>query len=308
MATQTSIANLESAQEQQHRSQSLFTKAMRRLSRDYLTLSALAVVLLLTFLSLFGPWINANVLHIDPDRTSRAAFAPYGTEGHILGTDEIGRDQLARLLVAGQVTLGIGFVGAFISLSVGVVIGVIAGYFGGIIDDVLNWIITTLDSIPSLYLLILISAVLVANDAPPDARALIIVIALISWTGITRIIRGQTLAIRNLDYILSAQALGASPWHIMFIHIIPNLISITAIVLMRSIGGLMLTEASLSFLGLGVQPPQATWGNMLTKAQSFFTLGPHLIWPPGIAISVTVLCLYIIGDGIRDAFDPTSTR
>jgi peptide/nickel transport system permease protein len=303
MAAQTSTAKIEARPEQQRRSESLFSKALRRLSRDYLTLGALAVVLLFTLLAIFGPWINQNILHINPDSTSRATFAPYGTEGHILGTDDIGRDQLARLLVAGQVSLGIGYAGAAISLTIGLVLGVAAGYFGGIFDDILNWIITTLDSIPALYLLILIAAIF-----RPDAGSLILAIALISWTGITRIIRGQTLAIRNLDYILSAQALGAGPWHIMFRHIFPNLISITAIVLMRSIGGLMLAEAGLSFLGLGVQPPQATWGNMLTKAQSFFTLGPHLIWPPGLAISITVLCLYIIGDGIRDAFDPTSTK
>lgn len=303
MATQTSVANLEPKQEQQYRSESLFSKALRRLSRDYLTLGAIAVVLVFTLLSILGPWINENILQVDPDTTSRLTFAPYGTPGHILGTDDIGRDQLARLLVAGQVSLGIGFAGAAIILTIGLIFGVITGYFGGIVDDVMNWVITTLDSIPALYLLILISAIF-----RPDAGSLILAIALISWTGVTRIIRGQTLAIRNLDYILSAQALGASPWHIMFSHIFPNLISITAIILMRAIGGLMLTEAALSFLGLGVQPPQATWGNMLTKAQSFFTLGPHLIWPPGLAISITVLCLYIIGDGIRDAFDPTSTR
>jgi peptide/nickel transport system permease protein len=303
MATQTSIAKLETKVEPQIRSESLFTKALRRLSRDYLTLAAMAVVLIFTALAVFAPWINANILNVDPDSTSRGSFATYGTEGHILGTDDIGRDQLARLLVAGQVSLGIGFAGAAISLTIGLLLGVATGYFGGVFDDIMNWIITTLDSIPQLYLLILIAAIF-----RPDAGSLVLAISLISWTGITRIIRGQTLAIRNLDYILSAQALGANPWHIMFRHIFPNLISITAIVLMRSIGGLMLLEASLSFLGLGVQPPQATWGNMLTKAQSFFTLGPHLIWPPGIAISVTVLCLYIIGDGIRDAFDPTSTK
>ncbi len=303
MTTQSSVATLEPKQEQNYRSESLFTKALRRLSRDYLTLGALAVVLLFTLLAIFGPWINQNILNVSPDTTSARTFAPYGTPGNILGTDDIGRDQLARLLVAGQVSLGIGFAGAGISLSIGMFLGVMTGYFGGIIDDVLNWIITTLDSIPALYLLILISAIF-----RPDAASLIFAIALISWTGTTRIIRGQTLSIRNLDYILSAQALGASPWRIMASHIVPNLISITAIVLMRSIGGLMLTEAGLSFLGLGVQPPQATWGNMLTKAQSFFTLGPHLIWPPGLAISITVLCLYIIGDGIRDAFDPTSTK
>lgn len=299
----STVANLNPPQEKEFRSESLFSKALRRLRRDYITQLAIGVVLLFTLLSFGGPWINANILKVDPDTTSRTIFAPIGTPGHILGTDDIGRDQLARLLVAGQVSLGIGFSGALISLTIGLVLGVSSGYFGGIFDDILNWIITTIDSIPSLYLFILIAAVL-----RPDATSLILSIALVSWTGVTRIIRGQTFAIRNLDYVLSAKALGASPWRIMFNHIVPNLISITAIVMMRAIGNLMLAEAALSFLGLGVQPPQATWGNMLTKAQQYFTLGGHLIIAPGLAIWITVLCLYVIGDGIRDAFDPTSTK
>jgi len=168
----------------------------------------------------------------------------------------------------------------------------------------MNWVITTLDSIPSLYLLIMIAAIF-----RPTAESLIFVIALISWTGVTRLIRGQTLQIRNLDYVLSARALGASVWRIMFVHIAPNLISITVIVLMRSIGGLMLAEAGLSFLGFGVQIPQATWGNMLTDAQEYVRAGGiHLILPPGFCIWITVLCLYVIGDGVRDAFDPTSNK
>jgi peptide/nickel transport system permease protein len=302
-SAQSTIVNINQPQDREYRSESLFSKALRRLRRDYITLGAMGVVILFTLLSVFAPLINQYILQVNPDSTSMTTFAPFGTPGHILGTDDIGRDQLARLLVAGQVSLGIGFSGAIISLTIGMVLGVVTGYFGGIVDDIMNWIITTLDSIPALYLLILIAAVF-----KPDATSLILAIALISWTGVTRIIRGQTLSIRNLDYVLSAKALGASSWRIMFVHIVPNLISITAIVLMRSVGNLMLAEAGLSFLGLGVQPPQATWGNMLTKAQQYFTLGGHLIIAPGLAIWITVLCLYIIGDGIRDAFDPTSTK
>jgi peptide/nickel transport system permease protein len=303
MSAQSTVVNLNQTQEREIKSESLFSKALRRLRRDYITMGAMGIVLLFTVLSIAAPLINTYILNVDPNTTSRNIFAPIGTPGHILGTDDIGRDQLARLLVAGQVSLGIGFAGAAITLTVGLIIGVITGYFGGIIDDILNWVITTLDSIPSTYLLIMIAAVF-----RPDAASLILTIALISWTGVTRIIRGQTLSIRNLDYVLSAKALGASSWRIMFNHIVPNLISITAIVLMRAIGNLMLIEAGLSFLGLGVQPPQATWGNMLTKAQQFFTLGGHLIIAPGLAIWITVLCLYVIGDGIRDAFDPTSNK
>lgn len=290
--------------EKTRKSESLFTKALRRLRHDRLTLAAMAVLLIFCLLAVFAGFITDNILQVDPNSTDPTNnFLPFGSPGHPLGTDDIGRDQLARLLHAGRVSLGIGFFGAIISLSIGLFLGTMTGYFGGIVDDIMNWVITTLDSIPSLYLLILIAAIF-----RPTAEALVLAIALISWTGVTRIIRGQTLSIRNLDYIMSAKSMGATPWRIMFMHIAPNLISVTIIVLMRSIGGLMLAEAGLSFLGLGVQPPQATWGNMLTKSQQFFNLGPHLVIAPGLAITITVLCLYVIGDGFRDAFDPTHSE
>ena len=309
------------------KSMSLTQRALRRILRDRLTMTAIIVLAILSFLTIFGPTIT-QLMGINPNATNgyyrmlrvgatvtipavpempaiqESGVKPVTAFNYLLGTDNLGRDQFARLLHAGRVSLGIGFFGAIISLTVGMALGIITGFFGGVVDDILNWIITTLDSIPSLYLLIMISAIFVST-----AEVLIFVIALTSWTGITRIIRGQTLQIRNLDYVLSARALGSSVWRIMFVHIAPNLISITVIVLMRAIGNLMLAEAALSFLGFGVQVPQATWGNMLTKAQEFVRAGGmHLIWPPGICIWVTVLCLYIIGDGVRDAYDPTSTK
>jgi peptide/nickel transport system permease protein len=176
---------------------------------------------------------------------------------------------------------------------------VVTGYFGGVVDDIMNWIIVTLDSIPSLYLLIIVSALF-----RPSAEALIIVLALVGWTGTTRLIRGETFAIRGQEYVIGARAVGASPWQIMFAHILPNLISVTAISLAGGIGSLILAESALSFLNIGVQPPTPTWGNMLSNAQQFFVRGPHLVLLPGLLIFITVLCLYIIGDGLRDAFDP----
>lgn len=308
------------------KSMSLTQRAIRRILRDRLTMLAILILSVLSLLTIFGPTIT-NILDLDPNAANgqygmlkvgaviqipstplpgmeQSSLIPYTVNTHLLGTDNVGRDQFARLLHAGRVSLGIGFFGAIVSLTVGMALGIITGFFGGVVDDILNWVITTLDSIPALYLLIMISAIL-----RPTAEALVLVIALTSWTGVTRLIRGQTLQIRNLDYVLSARALGASVWRIMYVHIAPNLISITVIVLMRAIGNLMLAEAALSFLGFGVQIPQATWGNMLTKAQEFVRAGGmHLIWPPGLCIWVTVLCLYIIGDGVRDAFDPTSTK
>ena len=297
----TTIVQLSSGEERRF-GESLFRRGMRRLSRDYLTLIALTVLGAMALLAVFGPIITDQVLHIDPNTTDPYNnFQVIGTAGHLLGTDDLGRDQLARLLQAGRVSLSIGFFGAVITLVIGLALGTMSGYFGGVVDDILSWIVATLDSIPQLFLLILIASIL-----SPTAESLVLVIALTGWTGTTRLIRGQTFSLRGLDYVLSARALGASSWRIMFVHIVPNLLSVVMISLATSIGGLILAESALSFLGLGVQPPQATWGNMLTKAQTFYVRGPHLVLMPGLLIFLTVLCLYIVGDGLRDAFDPTT--
>lgn len=287
-------------EEEKHVSESLYQKALRRLLHDRLTMISFLFIGLLTLTSILAPFINSNILNIDPDKTAALdRFQKLGTPGHLLGTDDLGRDQLARLLVAGGISLRIGFLGAGLTLAIGMFFGIMTGYFGGVVDDIVNWVITTLDSIPNLYLLILIAAVF-----KPTAETFIVFIALVGWTGTTRLIRGQTIQIRGLDYITSARALGASSWRIMYTHIMPNLISVTAITLARSVGNLILAESALSFLGLGIQPPTATWGNMLTKAQEYFIREPHLVASPSILITVTVLCFYIIGDGVRDAFDP----
>jgi peptide/nickel transport system permease protein len=282
-------------------SQSLFTKAIHRLLRDRLTMAALSVLLIIIIVSLLAPLIVEHILQVDPLRTNpRARFLPIGSEGHVLGTDDVGRDFLGRLLLAGGVSLRIGFLAAAVTLVIGLTFGMMAGYFGGLFDDFMIWIITTLNSLPQLYLLIAFSALL-----RPTAETLILVIAVTGWTGDTRLMRGQTIAIRELDYVLAARAIGASSFRILYSHILPNLISVMVISLAISIGAIILLEAALSFLGLGVQQPTPTWGNMLTEARFYFRRSWHLIVLPGLLISITVLCLYIIGDGIRDAFDPT---
>ncbi|MEP7286785.1 MAG: ABC transporter permease [Chloroflexota bacterium] len=304
MSNQSGIIQLTESETKQSTqaefSQSLVSKAMGRLWRDKLTLAALTVIVIMSLLAIFAPLITAYILHVDPEATNPSIrLQPVGTPDHLLGTDDLGRDYLARLLYGGRISLAIGFSGSIITLAIGILFGMVAGYYGGWIDDLMNWVVTTVDSIPTLYLLILISALL-----HPSPEALVLVLALTGWTGGTRLIRGQTIALRNLDYITSAQSLGATPWRIMFVHILPNLLSVTMISLATGIGGLILAESSLSYLKLGVQPPTPTWGNMLSNAQQFFVRGPHLAVISGLLIFVTVLCLYVIGDGLRDAFDP----
>lgn len=285
-------------------SQSLTQKALRTIWRDKLTLVALTYLVITTIITLLAPIITDSIMQVDPNEPVPAdKFTPPLTNGYILGADDIGRDQLARLLHAGGVSMGIGFFGALLALCIGVTLGMVAGFRGGYIDDFLNWFVTTLDAIPFLFFLILIASFISFNST-----TLILVFGFSGWFGIYRLIRGQAIALRPREYIVAATALGAGTRRIIFAHILPNLVSITSLVLMRGIAGLILAESVLSFLGYGVQPPQATWGNMLTKSLQFLRHGPHLIIFPILMITVTVLCFYIVGDGIRDAFDPTLQR
>ncbi len=279
---------------------SLFKLAMHRLWRDRLSMIAIAVLLFLTLISFGAPIVNA-LLGTNSRSIVSDSFLPPLSPGHLLGADDIGRDHLARLLEAGQVSLAIGFLAAFLSLAIGVSLGLVTGYFGGFVDDAVIWLITTINSVPLFFIILIVAGIL-----SPGMSTLIIVLGVLGWTGTARLVRGETLGLREREFVISARAIGANRGRIMFSHILPNLISIILINLAIDIGIIILIEAALSFLGVGVKPPQATWGNMLTNARGFFTHGPHLVFWPGFLIFVTVLCLYVLGDGMRDAFDPTT--
>jgi peptide/nickel transport system permease protein len=301
MASNATIAKLEMDELDQHvKSRSHWQRAMYQLSHDYLTLLALGVVVILTVLSIMAPQISTYVTgyRFDEENLSRT-FSPPSYE-HALGTDEQGRDHLTRLIWGGQVSLGIAFFASILSLTIGVTFGLITGYYGGIVDDLLMWFITTLNSIPSLFLLLIISSVL-----GPSPVNLILVLGFLGWTGTMRLVRGETFTLREREFIVAARAMGASNTRIMASHILPNIISIVIITLAIDIGVLILVESGLSFLGFGIPSFIPSWGNMLTNAQAYFQRAPHLVIMPGVLITITVLCLYVIGDGLRDAFDPT---
>lgn len=303
-ATASKISSTEvvSLKEDRRVGESLTTLALRRLRHDYLTLIALGVFIVFVLLSLFAPLI-VDLVGVSFTDTTGESFLTIGSPGHILGSDDLGRDQLARLLYAGRVSLGIATSAALGSLIIGVSVGVIAGYNQGgpykILDDIIMWAVTTMNSVPGLFLLMIVAAVLT-----PSIWSLILILTVLGWTGTMRLVRGETLVRRELEYVIAAKAIGASSWRVMFNHILPNIFSIIIVALAIDIGNLILLESALSFLGFGVRPPTPSWGNMLSNAQSFLDRGPHLVFTPGILIVITVLCLYIIGDGLRDAFDP----
>lgn len=284
-------------------SQNMWHKAARRIRQDRTTLAAMAIVMLFALASLVAPFLSEKVFQVDPlEINLKSKYAPPFTKGHPLGADELGRDHLSRLLYGGRVSLGIAFFTAIFSITMGITIGVIAGYFGGPADDFIMWLITTLNSIPGIFLLITINAVL-----SPTPATLVFILSILGWTGVTRLVRGETLSLKQREFNIAARAIGASNLRIMFVHIVPNIFSLLIIILAQSMSGLILLEAALSYIGFGIQPPVPSWGNMLSNSVDYMRRAQHLVFLPGLVITITVFCFYLIGDGLRDAFDPKIT-
>lgn len=280
----------------------MWQRGLRRLRGDRPTMAAIFIVLGFAVISLLAP-IIATALNIDPNEIDVTNnYAPLFSDGHLLGTDELGRDHLSRLLYGGQVSLGIAFSAALLSLAIGLPIGVFAGYYGGKLDDFINWFIITLNSIPFLYLLAIISALL-----SPSPLTFVVILGILGWTGTTRLVRAESYSLKQREFVIAAQALGASKVRLMFQHIVPNIFSLLIVSLALSMGGLILTESALSFIGFGIKAPTPTWGNMLSGGFDYMRRAPHLLVLPGMLIAITVFCFYLIGDGLRDAFDPKIT-
>jgi len=261
-----------------------------------------AVVLLIILLSAAAPLLADYVFKTSFEKQDLLnTYGPptLNPPANLFGSDEVGRSQIVRVFYGGQVSLFVGFVAASIQLTIGVLLGLIAGYFRGRVDDLITWFITTLNSIPTIFLLIIISALFT-----PGALTLTLIIGLLFWTGITNFVRGQTFALREREFVTAARTVGAGPGRIMLKHILPNVLPLIFVLTAIDVGTIILAESALSYLGLGIVPPTPSWGNMLTNAASYFNRAPWLVVSPGVMIFLTVLCLYLIGDGLRDALDP----
>jgi peptide/nickel transport system permease protein len=302
MATTTATMRAPASPVAARPSQSLWSNAWWKLRHDKLTIFAFCVLVVLAALSAAAPLFSEYVFHYrfeQQDLLHTYEQPQLANLAYLLGSDEIGRSQVVRLLYGGQVSLAVGFVAALVNLTVGVTIGLTAGYFRGFIDDVVTFVITTLNGIPQLYLLLIIAALW-----KPGTITLIVVIGLLNWTGITLFVRGQTFALREREFVTAARTIGARDRRIMFRHILPNVLPLIFILAAIDIGAIILLESALSFLGLGIVPPTPSWGNMLTNAVSYFVRAWWLVVSPGAMIFLTVLSLYLIGDGLRDALDP----
>lgn len=278
--------------------------AWKRFKKNKLAIFGLSVILLLIVLALLAPWVSPHDPYVSV--TNEAGLyakleAPSAT--HLLGTDELGRDILSRLIYAGRISLSVGLVAVSISTTVGVLLGSIAGFYGGKIDNFIMRIVDVVICFPVLFLIITVSTLL-----KPSIFNVMIVIGLVNWTKTARLVRGEILKVREIEFVTATRALGAKNGRIIARHILPNILAPIMVQATLQTAQAIITEASLSFLGVGVQPPIPSWGNMLTSATSITILAfkPWVWVSPGFAILITVLSINFIGDGLRDAFDPKS--
>lgn len=288
----------------------------RRLLRHRLAELSLGFLVVLLALALAAPMI-ARLRGIDPAMTDLFSRLEPPSARHWLGTDELGRDLFQRLLDGGRISLLVGFTGALLSAVLGAVIGVVAGYLGGRLDSLLMRVTDGVIALPLLPLLIVLAAIDPRKlGIPPEIAQseifslyrLVLIVALTGWTTVARLVRAETLSLKARDFTRAAQALGASPLRIMFRHILPNTAGSLVVATTMSIGSLILLESTLSFLGLGTQPPTASWGSMLTGAQDLLRQAPLLALLPGVMIFLTVIAFNFLGDGLQEALDPRSER
>ena len=265
---------------------------------------------------------KAPVVRTKSDAQEIAIFAGipcdwhlFGTTGtgklNLLGTDEQGRDQFSRLIYGGRISLFIGLIGVLISFPIGMILGGISGYFGGWIDAAIMRVAEVLMTLPSLYLLVALASVLPDRVSSSQRFLLIIVItSFISWAGLARVIRGQVLSIKEREFVQAARAMGAKPFYIIIRHVIPQTATYLIISATLAIPSFIVSESVLSLIGLGIQPPDPSWGNLLSVATntSILIFQPWLIWPPALLIILTVLSFNLLGDGLRDALDPRNLQ
>lgn len=268
-----------------------FSKALRE--------NKLAVVCLLLFVGIILASLLAPLSPYDPDAMDVMNKMASPSMQHWFGTDELGRDSFTRVLYGGRVSLLVGCSAMLVSVAVGTVVGAISGYSGGMIDAVLMRIVDMIQSVPSLLMI-----VVVFSFVPNNTITLVLMLALFSWPGVARIVRAQTLTLKERDFVVAARVLGVSHFKIIWQHIVPNITTQIIVAASLSVAGAILDESALSFLGYGVALPKSSWGSMLQNAQQYILYDPLLAIVPGIFILVTVLCLNVLGDVLQHALDP----
>jgi peptide/nickel transport system permease protein len=284
----------------------------RRFLRHKLAVASAAFLIVLAAVAWAAP-MSERLLGFDAERVDLLARMAPPSLAHPLGTDELGRDLFLRLSYGGQVSMAVALAAALGSAVIGTLFGLLAGYFGGRLDSLLMRLTDGVISLPLLPLLIVLAAIdleklgFSAEQAASENVALyriVVIIALVGWTTVARLVRAETLALKNREFVRAAVALGGSSARIIIRHILPNAISPIIVATTLSLGNIILLESILSFLGMGIQPPIASWGNMLTNAQDLIWTAPALAFWPGMLIFATVIAFNFLGDGLQDALDP----
>lgn len=262
----------------------------------------LAVVLISLFAEQLAP-MDENLNHIVDRFRAPEGLGAYFTGGYVLGTDELGRDILSRVLIGSKISLKIAFLSTACVAIIGTLLGICAGYFGGVVDDIVMRATEVTMAIPSMTLGIVIMAIFGASISN-----LILVMVICMWKNFAKIARTQVMVMRNREFIQASRALGGSGWHIMMTQIMPNVTTPLLIQLSGTFGGIILTEAGLSYLYLGVQLPDPSWGNMIAGGRTYLAAYPWMVIVPGVVLMITVLGFNFLGDGLRDVLDPKQTR
>jgi len=271
------------------------TDFWKRFSKNKMALAGSCVVIMLFVISLLAPWIAPY----DPNEIDLQKVLSAPSRDHVLGTDQLGRDVFTRMIWGSRISLKVGFVATGIAILIGTVLGAVAGYYGRWVDAVIMRFVDIMLCFPTFFLILAVIALL-----EPSIWNIMIIIGVTGWMGITRLVRADFTSLKERDFVLAARAIGASDLRIIFVHILPNAMASVLVAATLGVAGAILTESALSFLGIGVQPPTPSWGNILTAGKDNIDIAWWLSLYPGMAILITVLGYNLLGEGIRDSLDP----
>jgi peptide/nickel transport system permease protein len=263
--------------------------------KNKLMVAGSGLVLLLLIISLLAPWLAP----FDPGKINLTNVLASPSMNHLFGTDQLGRDVLSRMIWGARISLKVGFVATGVAIIIGTILGAIAGYYGGWVDSVIMRFVDIMLCFPTFFLILAVIAFL-----EPSIWNIMIIIGLTGWMGVTRLVRADFISLRERDFVQAARAIGAGDLRIIFLHILPNAMASILVAATLGIAGAILTESALSFLGIGVQPPTPSWGNILTAGKDNIDIAWWLSFYPGLAILITVVGYNLLGEGIRDALDP----
>lgn len=278
---------------------SLWKDAWHRLKRNKAAVGGMAFLIVLIMAAIAAPLLTPY----SPQTPDFSIALQTPSPEHPLGTDELGRDLIARLLYGARVSLAVGLIVQTLTITIGVLLGMAAGYFGGVVDVFLMRLVDIMYAFPNFLF-----AVFMVSFLRPSPLSIILVLSIVGWPFSARLIRGQVLSLRNWEFVDAARVVGVSDWRIMIRHILPNTLSPLIVQYTIGIAGVIMAEAGLSFLGIGIRPPNPTWGGMIAKGRQYFRTFPHLALYPSALLGLTVLAFNFLGDGLRDALDPRLRR